>query len=92
MRGRRNRSRYQLATQPLWETYRILGNVGHTLSGEQRLKIWQDYFELVRRSAVLPERRARSCPRVLRQPVSSWPRKTDQPSHNGAVQIKLARV
>ena len=82
----------KLATQPLWESYRILQNVGHTLSGEQRLKIWQDYFELVRRSAVLPERRARSCPRVLRQPVSSWPRKTDQPSHSGSVQIKLARV
>jgi hypothetical protein len=82
----------KLATQPLWESYRILHNVGHTLSGEQRLKIWQDYFELVRRSAVLPERRARSCPRVLRQPVSSWPRKTDQPSHSGSVQIKLARV
>ena len=82
----------KLATQPLWETCRILGSVGHTLSGEQRLKIRQDYFELVRRSAVLPERRARSCPRVLRQPVSSWPRKTDQPSHTGAVQIKLARV
>jgi hypothetical protein len=82
----------KLATQPLWESYRILHNVGHTLSGEQRLKIWQDYFELVRRSAVLPERRTRSCPRVLRQPVSSWPRKTDQPSHSGSVQIKLARV
>ena len=82
----------KLATQPLWETCRILGNVGHTLSGEQRLKIWKDYFELVRRSAVLPERRDRSCPRVLRQPVSSWPRKTDRPSHTGAVQIKLARV
>ena len=27
-------------------------------------------------SAVLPERRARSCPRVLRQPASSWPRKS----------------
>lgn len=34
-------------------------------------------------------RRARSCPRVLRQPVSSWPCKTDQPSRTGSVQIKV---
>ena len=79
----------KLATQPLWDTYEILGD---TLTEAQRRQAWQRYIDFVRRSAVLPERRSRSCPRVLRQPVSSWPRKTDQPSHKGSVQIKLVRV
>ena len=79
----------KLATQPLWETYRIMGN---TLSAPQHRQAWQGYVEFMRISAVLPERRARSCPRVLRQPVSSWPRKTDQPSHTGTAQIKLVRL
>jgi hypothetical protein len=76
----------KLATQPLWDTYAI---VGDTLNDAQRRQAWQRYMEFVRYSALLPERRARSCPRVLRQPVSSWPRKTDQPSHTGTVQIEL---
>lgn len=79
----------KMATQPVWDTYQIMGE---SLSGEQQRKIWQHYLELVRISAVLPQRRARSCPRVLRQPVSRWPRKTDQPSYTGAVQIKLVRM
>ena len=79
----------KLATQPLWNTYEIMGT---TLTEAQRQQSWQRYMESVRRTAVLPERRARSCPRVLRQPVSRWPRKLDQPSYTGKVQIKLVRV
>ena len=79
----------KLATRPLWDTYQI---VGDTLTEAQRRQAWQRYIEFIRDSAILPERRARSCPRVLRQPVSSWPRKTDQPSHQGTVTIKLVRV
>jgi hypothetical protein len=37
-------------------------------------------------------RRERSCPRVLRQPVSSWPRKTDQPSFEGHTQIEVVHI
>ena len=79
----------KLATQPLWDTYRIMGN---TLSAAQHRQAWKSYLEFMRLSAVLPARRERSCPRVLRQPVSSWPRKTDQPSHTGTAQIKLVRL
>lgn len=79
----------KLATQPIWDTYQIMGE---TLSEAQQKKIWQHYLEMVRTSAVLPQRRARSCPRVLRQPVSSWPRKTDQRSYTGSVQLKMERV
>jgi DDE family transposase len=79
----------KMATQPLWDTYQIFGE---SLSAEQQKILWRRYLELIRISAVLPERRARSCPRVLRQPVSRWPRKTDQPSYTGTVQLKLVKV
>jgi len=78
-----------LATRDLWNTFQLLG---HLLTPTQQRHAWQQYLERVRYSALLPERRARSCPRVLRQPVSKWPRKTDQPSYTGEVQIKLVRV
>ena len=79
----------KMATQSVWDTYQIMGK---SLTDGQQRNIWRHYLELVRISAVLPQRRARSCPRVLRQPVSRWPRKTDQLSHTGAVQIKLVTV
>jgi hypothetical protein len=79
----------KLATQPLWNTYEIMGP---TLTQAQRQQAWQRYIESVRLTAVLPERRSRSCPRVLRQPVSPWPRKLNQPSYTGEVRIKLLRV
>ena len=37
--------------------------------------LYQHYFESVQRRALLPQRRARSCPRVRRQPVSLGPEK-----------------
>lgn len=77
----------KLPTQPLWNTYEI-----STLTEVQRQQAWQRYIESVRRTAVLPERRSRSCPRVLRQPVSRWPRKLDQPPYAGEVRIELIRV
>lgn len=78
-----------LATQSLWDTFAMMGEV---LTPAQRRHAVKHYRDTVRHTAVLPERRARSCPRVLRQPVSSWPRKTDQRSHTGEVQIKVVRV
>jgi hypothetical protein len=78
-----------LATQQLWSTLHFMGGV---LSKAQRRHVWKQYVETVERTAVLRERRTRSCPRVLRQPVSSWPRKTDQPSHTGQATIKVVRL
>lgn len=75
-----------LATQSLWDTLEIMGEM---LTPAQRHHAFKHYLDTVRHTAVLPERRARSCPRVLRQPVSSWPRKTNQRSHTGEVQIKV---
>lgn len=78
-----------LATQSLWDTFEMMGEL---LTPAQRRHALAHYLDTVRHTAVLPERRARSCPRVLRQPVSSWPRKTNQRSHTGEVQIKVVRV
>lgn len=78
-----------LATQSLWD---LLAMMGEVLTPAQRRHAFKHYLDTVRHTAVLPERRARSCPRVLRQPVSSWPRKTNQRSHTGEVQIKVVRV
>ena len=78
-----------LATQQLWTTFALMGQI---LTTAQRQHVFEQYMDTVRHTAVLPERRDRSCPRVLRQPVSSWPRKTNQKSHTGKVKIRLERV
>lgn len=77
------------ATEHLWATERLLGD---TLTRAQRERMLAKYFEEVRRYALLPERRARSCPRVVRQPVTRWPRKTTQRSYTGDVTLQITRV
>lgn len=76
----------RLATDELWATLALMGPL---LSRTQYPLLLERYFELVQRTALLPERRARSCPRVVRQPVTKWPRKLDQPSHTGEVTLEL---
>jgi len=76
-----------LLTQQLWQTFAWERRV---LDRRRKRAICEGFFQSVRMLAVLPERRARSCPRAVRQPVSSWPRKTDQPSHVGPVTVRLS--
>jgi hypothetical protein len=78
-----------LATQQLWNTLEFIGAV---LTQAQRTQVWEKYMDTMRHTAILRERRERSCPRVLRQPVKSWPRKTNQRSRTGQVEIKVVRV
>jgi len=40
----------------------------------------------------LPPRRPRSCPRKVRQPVSSWPRLTENHSEKGAVSYEITPI
>jgi hypothetical protein len=75
-----------LATRQLWATYHL---AGATLTAAAKAHIWRQFQEDLRYTAILPERRARTCPRVLRQPVSKWPRKLTQPSHTGKVRIEI---
>jgi len=78
-----------LETQGLWQAFAMFGD---TLTHAQRAHAFAQYLESVRHTALLKERRNRSCPRVLRQPVSGWPRKTDQPSHTGNIDINVVHI
>lgn len=78
-----------LETQSLWQAFAMFGD---TLTHAQRAHAFAQYLESVRHTALLKERRDRSCPRVLRKPVSGWPRKTSQPSYTGAIDIKVVRI
>jgi hypothetical protein len=42
--------------------------------------------------AAIPKRRQRSCPRALRQPVSSWPRLRKNTYQNGAVEYSVGQI
>lgn len=75
-----------LLTQQLWQSF-AWGR--RARSARQTRAIVADFFESVLMLAILPERRARSCPRVVRQPVSSWPRKLDQPSSIAPISIEI---
>jgi hypothetical protein len=78
-----------LATRRLWGAFELLGNA---VTGALKTRMCNKFMEDVRRTALLPERRERSCPRVLRQPVSKWPRKIAQASYTGSVTIRVTRV
>jgi hypothetical protein len=42
--------------------------------------------------AAIPKRRQRSCPRALRQPVSSWPRLRKNTYRNGAIEYSVGEI
>ena len=75
-----------LLTQQLWQSF-SWGRRART--ARQTRAMVDDFFESVVMLAILPERRARSCPRAVRQPVSSWPRKLAQTSSSAPISIKI---
>jgi len=78
-----------LATQQLWQTF-AWG--GPTLTAQQRKHIIARYTEKIRLTALLPQRRARACPRAVRQPTSAWPRKLQQPARKGRASIQIVAL
>jgi hypothetical protein len=42
--------------------------------------------------AALPQRRQRSCPRAVRQPVSSWPRLRKNTYQNGPIEYSVGEI
>lgn len=42
--------------------------------------------------AAIPKRRKRSCPRALRQPVSSWPRLRKNSYRNGPIEYTVGEI
>jgi hypothetical protein len=77
-----------LATRKLWHAYEMAGT---DLPAHLHARFWKQFVEDVQYTAILPKRRARSCARALRQPVSKWARKMDQPSYTGEVTLEVVR-
>jgi len=71
--------------RPLWLVLALGADV---LEEWQKEELSRRMYEQARR-CLTPERRARSCPRAVRQPVSRWPRLMENESWTGPVTIKL---
>jgi hypothetical protein len=74
--------------QGLWQFLEVSAD----LLGPEKIRL------LVRRTLrqiaemAIPKRRKRSCPRALRQPVSSWPRLRKNTYHNGPVEYSVGEI
>jgi hypothetical protein len=73
-------------TRQLWESFAWSEGAR---TPQLSAQLCAHYFESLRRRALLPARRARSCPRAIRRPISSWPRKTSQSSASGLVSLNV---
>jgi hypothetical protein len=71
--------------EPLWLTLAVGADL---LSAQQKQTLTDRFYALAAR-CVMPKKRTRSCPRVLRQPVQPWPRKTDQKGSKDPVSISI---
>lgn len=71
--------------EPLWLTLSICSDL---LSEDQKEQM-ADRFRSVMSRLKMQKKRARSCPRVLRQPIQPWPRKKLQREHSGPVSIAV---
>ena len=71
--------------EPLWLTMAVGADL---LSHAQKQELAERFYKLASRW-VMPKKRARSCPRVMRQPVLPWPRKRKQPSSNEPVALTI---
>jgi hypothetical protein len=68
------------ALQPLWM---FLSMGAEILKPDQRRAFIALALERLSSQLLPPKRRARSCPRAVRQPIKSWPRLTKPQSHKG---------
>ena len=71
--------------EPLWLTMAVGADL---LSPAQKHELADRFYKLAARWA-MPKKRARSCPRAMRQPIQPWPRKRNQPSSNEAVTVTI---
>jgi hypothetical protein len=67
-----------------------LARLGAALSERQQHAVVAEMYETLW-AEMTAKRRGRSCPRALRQPVSSWPRKLKNQSWTGAAHYQLLR-
>ena len=76
------------AVQSLWRFLEVSADL---LSAEQvRLVVRRTLQQIA--DMAIPKRRQRSCPRALRQPVSSWPRLRKNTSRKGAIDYLVKEI
>lgn len=73
----------------LWSTLALLDGIVR-LSAQQEARLAERLFDLLGDS-LTPPRRNRSCPRAVRQPVSSWPRLMHNRSSRGEFHFEVIR-
>ena len=71
--------------RPLW----LVLELGEDVLEEWQKKELTERFHKLARKCVTPRRRARSCPRAVRQPVSGWPRLLKNESWTGETTFHL---
>lgn len=71
--------------QPLWLMLSVLDDL---ISAEVKAKAVKRIYRQLRR-CVTPKRRARSCPRAVRQPVKGWPRLLHNQSVEGPLHFTI---
>jgi len=71
--------------QPLWLVFALGEDL---LSQRQKHQLVERFYQQMRAMAS-GKRRSRSCPRVVRQPVRGWPRKTKNISHEGEIAYEI---
>ena len=69
--------------RPLWLVFALGDDL---LSAQQKAQLTERFQEQLRR-CLTPPRRSRSCPRAVRQPVSSWPRLLENKSFEGPLRF-----
>ena len=75
----------ELCIRPMW----LWLDLGHGVLTDQQLRqIMTRGYQRMRRY-ITPPRRARSCPRAVRQPIQAWPRLRHTHSIKGAMQLQI---
>lgn len=75
-----------LATRALWTAFELGCDF---LTKKQKDLMIQRYFQRLYKTAILPQKRSRHCPRAIRQPVSGWPRLLERTQSSGAISITI---
>ena len=73
--------------RPLWLVIAIAADLLSELQRDELVKRFYEHMLLCR----VQERRPRSCPRKIRQPVSKWPRLMETQSYEGPLTFSILR-
>jgi len=71
--------------EPLWLTLLLGADI---LSEQQKQQLCERFYNLAARR-VMAKKRSRSCPRTIRQAIQPWPRKKNQKSFEGPLDITI---